>query len=89
MPKWSLVFTLEARDDFKKLSESLQKRISDRLNWLQNSFDGIIPSALTGEWRGFFKLRVGDWRVIYKVEWGKSLIIVYIIDRRDKIYKKR
>lgn len=89
MPKWNLVFTLEARDDFEKLGRGLQRRISDKLNWLQNSFDEIIPSALTGEWRGFFKLRVGDWRIIYKVEWGKNLIIVYIINRRDKVYKKR
>jgi len=89
MSKWNLVFTLEARYDFEKLDKGLQKRIGDRLNWLQNSFDEIIPSVLTGEWRGFFKFRVGDWRVIYKVEWGKNLIIVYIIDRRDKIYKKR
>ena len=89
MLKWNLVFTPEVKDDFKRLDRSLQKRINERLNWLQNNFDEIIPSALGGEWRGFFKLRIGDWRVIYKVEWNKNLIIIYIINRRDKIYKKR
>jgi mRNA interferase RelE/StbE len=89
MPKWILDFTPEAERDFKKLDKSLKKRISEKLDWLLKNFDNLIPSPLSGKWQGFFKLRVGDWRVIYKVEWGKKKIIVYLIDRRDKIYKRK
>ena len=39
--------------------------------------------------REFYKLRVGDWRVIYKINWEERIIIVCCVDRRDKIYKKR
>ena len=88
MSKWTIVFTPEAKNDFKKLDKNLQNRINDRLVWFKDNFVEIIPSALGGEWRGFFKFRIGDWRIIYKVEWSKNLIIIYIIDRRDKIYKK-
>jgi mRNA interferase RelE/StbE len=72
MPKWILDFTPEAERDFKKLDKSLKKRISEKLDWLLKNFDNLIPSPLSGKWQGFFKLRVGDWRVIYKVEWGKK-----------------
>jgi mRNA interferase RelE/StbE len=89
MSKWCLDFTPEAEDDLERLDKNLQKRISEKLEWLRNNFDKIIPSALGSEWRGFFKLRVGDWRVIYKVKWDKNQIIIYVIDRRDKIYKRR
>jgi mRNA interferase RelE/StbE len=89
MPKWILDFTPEAERDFKKLDKSLKKRISEKLDWLLKNFDNIIPLPLTGKWQGFFKLRIGDWRVIYKVEWEKNRIIVYLIDRRDKIYKRK
>jgi len=89
MSKWSLSFTLEAKNDLERLDKNLQKRVIEKLDWFQNNFDKIIPSALGGEWRGFFKLRVGDWRAIYKVEWEKNRIIIYIIDRRDKIYKRK
>ena len=88
MSKWTLSFTPSAKSDLEKLDRSLQKRIVEKLDWLQNNFDKIIPLALTGEWRGFFKLRIGDWRVVYKIEWDQNSIIVYIIDQRDKIYKK-
>jgi len=89
MSKWSLDFTPEAKDDLERLDKNLQKRISEKLEWLQGNFDKIIPSALGSEWRGFFKLRVGDRRVIYKVKWDKNHIIIFVIDRRDKIYKRR
>lgn len=89
MSKWSLDFTPEAKNDLNKFDRELQKRIIDKLDWLQANFNNIIPSALGGDWQGYFKLRVGDWRVIYKIDWDKNLIIVYIIERRDKIYKRR
>ena len=46
-----------------------------------------LGKPLTGEFKGFYRLRVGDWRVIYKVE-AASVIIRTIKLRRDS-YKGR
>ncbi len=89
MSKWRLNFTPEAETDLEKLDKKLQRRIIDKLDWLLVNFDKIVPSALGGSWQGYFKLRVGDWRILYKIDWSKDLVIVYLIDRRDKIYKRR
>jgi len=89
MSKLVLTFTFEAKNDLEKLNKDLKERVIKKLDWLQINFDKISPSALSNEWRGFFKLRVGDWRVIYKIDWNKNLIIIYVIGRRDKVYKKR
>lgn len=89
MSCWILEFTPEAEQDLAKLNRDLRRRINEKLDWLQANFDEITPLALSDKWRGFFKLRVGDWRVIYKIEWGKNLIRIWIIDRRDKVYKRK
>jgi mRNA interferase RelE/StbE len=89
MKRWLLEFTLDAEHDLAKLDRKIRRRIIDKLDWLLENFDGIFPSVLSGEFREFYKLRVGDWRVIYKINWEKGIIIVCYIDRRDKIYKKR
>jgi len=89
MSKWRLDFTLEAKSDLEKLDKNLKRRVNEKLDWLLENFENIIPSPLGGEWRGFFKLRIGDWRVIYKVNWDKNQIVIYVINRRDKIYKRR
>ncbi|KKS16134.1 MAG: plasmid stabilization system-related protein [Parcubacteria group bacterium GW2011_GWB1_41_6] len=89
MSKWDVSFGDEAESDLRKLNTLARKRIINKIEWLQENFDSITPLALGGEWRGFFKLRIGDWRVIYKIDWNKNKIIIIIIDHRTKIYKRR
>jgi len=89
MTDWSLEFQLEAEKDLAKLDLSIRRRIIDKLTWLLENFENIIPEVLTGEFSEFCKLRVGDWRVKYKVNWQNNIITVVYIDRRDKAYKKR
>jgi len=89
MSNWQLAFTPEAHSDLDKLSKNIQRRVIAKLDWLTENFDNLEPLPLSSDWKGFFKLRVGEWRVIYKIDWVKELIIVWIIDKRDQIYKKR
>lgn len=89
MKRWLLEFSLEAERDLFKLDHAIQRRIIGKLDWLLENFDIIFPSVLTAEFRDFYKLRVSDWRIIYKVDWPNYKIVVFYIDRRDKIYKKK
>lgn len=89
MGRWQLEFSGNAERDLAVLDHSLRRKIIDKLEWLTINFDNITPLPLSESWRGFFKLRVGDWRVVYKVRHSKYLILVCYIDRRDKIYKRK
>ena len=89
MIKWSVWFSTEAKKDFIKLDKSLRRRIVEKLEWLVANFDSVKPISLTADWRDFFKLRIGSWRAVYKIDYNNNLIRVYTIDRRDKIYKRK
>lgn len=89
MRRWSLDFSPEAEEDLVRLDREMRRRILDKLDWFLKNFEIILPSVLGGEFREFYKLRVGDWRVIYKVDWQKHVITISYIDRRDKIYKRK
>ena len=82
-------FRGKAEDDLAKLERPLRRRIIERLEWLAENFEEITPLPLGREWKGFFKLRAGDWRIIYQVEHTERQILVHRIDRRDKIYRRR
>ena len=88
MSVWQLEVSAEAEEDIDKLDAVIRRRVLEKLEWLQSNFDNIIPLPLGNEWRGFFKLRVGDWRIIYEIDNAKLEITVHYIDRRDKIYKR-
>lgn len=89
MTRWAIEFQPEAEEDLSRLSDMVRGRVIDKLDWLEKNFDDIIPLTLTGEYKGFYKLRVGDWRVIYKINWKGRVIIVCYIGHRGKIYNKR
>lgn len=74
--------------DLDKLDAQIKKRVLAKLVWLVNNFEYITPIPLGEPLRGFFKLRVGDWRIAYEVGDFRKLVTVHAIDRRDKIYKK-
>ena len=84
---WTVEFLREAVADLAKLDRPVRARVLKRIKWLAESFDTLTPAVLTGEFRDFYKLRAGDWRVFYKVDWRGFRITVYYIDRRDKAYK--
>lgn len=89
MAKWDLKFTLESERDLARLDKPSRKRIIEKLDWLQTNFGQITPLPLGDDWQGFFKLRVGNWRIIYEIIQEEKIIKIWIIDHRDKIYKRR
>ena len=77
----------KALHSLQSLDVPATKRILDRLSWLSENFDNIIPLPLKGAFSGTYKLRVGDWRVIYGSDVDKHVITVHLIGNRRDIYK--
>ena len=88
MPKWSVEFTSEAEKDISLLDKSVQKRIVDKLDWLESNFSEVLPTVLTADFRDYIKLRVGDWRIFFQVDLYRNIITIRYIDHRSKAYKK-
>ena len=70
--------------DLKKLDKGVAGRILDQLEMnLSENPDGGQP--LTGQFKGLFKYRVGDYRIIYtRTVEG---ILVLRIGHRSKVYR--
>ena len=89
MAAWQFLITPEAEEDLAKLDSSVQKRVIQKLEWFVQHFEDVSPLPLGGNWSGFFKLRAGDWRIVYEVDHEHQRMIVHNIGRRDEIYKRR
>ena len=80
----------EAARDLARLDKSIGRRIVDRTRWLGAHLDEIKREPLAGDFSGLYKLRVGDYRVLYEVVWHQeAIIIVHAIGHRREIYRKR
>jgi mRNA interferase RelE/StbE len=89
MARWRFLITPQAEDDLANLDPPVQKRVVERIEWFVEHFEQVSPVPLGGNWKGFFKLRTGDWRIIYEAELENQRVIVHRIGRRDEIYKRR
>lgn len=76
-----------AVQDLKALDRQVASRIVKRIHWLAENFNSLKPQALTGSLADLYKLRVGDYRVIYEVIRSESLIVVHAIGHRREIYR--
>jgi len=67
MAKYRIRILEAAIQDLARLDKSIGRRVVRRINWLAANLDTIRLEALTGDLAGFYKLRIGDYRVIYEV----------------------
>jgi len=61
---YSVKYEPEAVNDLDQLTQTTRIRILKKIEWLKNNFDQILSLSLTGNLSGFYKLRIGDYRVI-------------------------
>ncbi|MEE9585581.1 MAG: type II toxin-antitoxin system RelE/ParE family toxin [Nitrososphaerales archaeon] len=81
---YEAVFLNTFLKQFKKLSEDLQERVKQRVQELaENPYLGL---RLRGQLKGFWKDKVGDYRIIYKVEESTRRIVFHDVGLRKKVY---
>jgi len=78
-----------ASKDLAKLDKPVARRIVERVHWLAENLEDANLEALTGEFEGLFKLRAGDYRVVYELLHGEELIIIHAVGHRREIYRRR
>ena len=76
-----------AQNDLAVLDKPVARRVQKRIQWLTENFERIKPEQLTGDLSRFFKLRVGDYRVLYKILHDEELFVVHRVNHRREIYR--
>ena len=82
-------FTADAEADLARLDRLVSQRVLTKLRWLAENFEVITPEPLTGEWQGVFKLRVGDYRVLYTFDKAATRMTVHFVKNRREVHKTR
>lgn len=83
--KYTVKITKKAQKFIRAQQPKQQKRILDAINKLPDEGD-IVP--LAGDTTAY-RLRVGDYRVIFEVDNDVFLVIVVDAGNRGQIYKRR
>jgi mRNA interferase RelE/StbE len=88
MKPYQVILTPEAQSDLKSIALTIRMRLLDKLEWIGESAELIQHQAMQGdEWKGCFKYRVGDYRIVYRMEHPVTKLIVLKVGHRREVYK--
>jgi len=84
--RYSLEFTASASREFRSLDRQVQRRITEKVDAL---CDNPFPSGskkLKGEVE-HFRIRVGDYRVVYRIDGKRVVVVIVRIGHRKEVYR--
>jgi mRNA interferase RelE/StbE len=81
---YRIVFTSPVKSEFSKLDKELKRRILGVLERAK-----VRPQEFAKRLVGvpLWRLRAGNWRIIFEIDSRKELIIVHKIGNRENIYE--
>ncbi len=79
----------DAVSALERLHKPAAAQVFRKLQWLATNFDVLTPEPLRGDWKGVYKLRVGDYRVLYTVDREARILVIHKIGHRREIYKAK
>jgi mRNA interferase RelE/StbE len=71
------------------LDRNVRQRILEKIQWLLEHVEEMRHKPLTAQWGGMYRLRAGDYRVVYAIDQQRRQIIIYAVGHRRKAYKLR
>ncbi len=85
---WTVEFQEQALEDLGRLDRSVQRRI---LRFFAERIEGSedprqFGKALTGNKKGLWRYRIGDYRAICSIEGDALIVLVLAVGHRREVY---
>lgn len=84
--KFQIIWSELAANELKKLDRTVANRIFKKVSQLVENPYHFDVTKIVGD--PYFRLRVGDYRVIFDIQNDKLRILVLKVGHRKNIYKK-
>ena len=84
-PEYAVLILSSAQKQLSKLPNAIATRIEDKL--LELEHDPRPPGCKKLKGRDAWRIRIGDYRVIYEINDGRLIITVITIGHRREVYE--
>ena len=84
---YSIVFAKRANKALRKMPKAIAKRIRNKLDQIATDPYAKHNNVTRLQNRPSYRLRVGEWRVIYEIRGDELVILVLRIGPRGSIYR--
>jgi len=86
MAQYEILFKASAAKEFRKLGQDVKARLRKAINALKSEPRPAGVKKLAGA-MDLYRIRVGDYRVIYEIDNDAQLIVVTRVRHRRDVYQ--
>ncbi len=83
---YSLEILPTAKRQLDRLPADIQRRVAEAINRLRESPRHAGTTKLSGE-DGLYRARAGNYRIVYRIEDDRLLVLVVKIGHRREVYR--
>ena len=85
---YKVEFLKEAVEELSRIDSIWQKRILNKIKILTDNPKHLANNIkkLKGRYQEYYRLRVGDYRIIYSIEKDRLVILIVRVGHRKEIY---
>lgn len=83
---FELHFSHQATKFLKNCSPEISQRIVKKIAVLKEIPVPHDAKRIMGEQRAF-RILVGDYRVVYEIDYGSNVVLIAMVDKRSRIYQ--
>ena len=84
---WEIIIHRKAEKTLKRLRGEMLERTRQAISSLAENPRPSDSKDMKG-YKNLYRIRVGGWRIIYKIENEKLIILILTIAPRGEVYKK-
>ena len=90
MNEYSILFSKRAKKDLSKIDKPIRHTI---VSWIEKNIMGtanprLHGKALTGALTGYWRYRVGNYRIVAEIRYTDFVVIAVSIANRRRVYEK-
>ena len=90
MSEYAIFFSKRAKKELLKIDKPIRRTI---VSWIEKNIKGtrnprIHGKALTGDLKGYWRYRVGNYRIIAEIRDEEWIVIAVSIAHRSSVYEE-
>jgi mRNA interferase RelE/StbE len=85
--RYQILLSPSAARDLRKLDRKIRPRVAPRIDGLADDPRPPGSEKLSG-YDGLFRIRAGDYRIVYAIEDARVLVVVLKLGGRREIYER-
>lgn len=88
-PRYHIAFTKSARKEFLDVPTRIQDKILEALTLLAlNPYSELLQIKKLKGPEKLLRVRIGDYRVLYRVDSGELVVVVIKVGHRKEVYRR-